>query len=149
MSEDYVVPEKFRDQPKEIQKRLTPEEKMQIILEIAVGDKTGKQVALDHGISEQRISQIRKEYQQTIDGMRKEYLQGVTAEAVKNQEWRLLQYARDLEKLDTQWHSEAVKARSQILKNVADELGQAVPKTQITITPVEHHYVSVDVIEDL
>jgi transposase-like protein len=147
--QDYVIPEQFIDKPRELQRRLSPEEKMTIILELAVGDKTGKQVAECHGISEQRVSQLKKEYQQTIAGMRHQYLEGITAEAIKNQEYRLVQYARDLEKLDTQWHPEAVKARSQILKNVADELGQAVPKTQINIIPAQHHYISVNVDEDV
>lgn len=149
MSEDYVIPEQFIDKPRELQKRLTPEEKMQVVLELAVGSKSGKQVAADHGISEQRISQIRKEYAQAISDMRNTYLDGITAEAIKNQEFRLLQYARDLEKLDGVWHPEYVKARSQILKNVADELGQAVPRTQINIHPVEHKYYSIDIDEDL
>lgn len=144
----YEIPEKFIDKPKtEVQKRLSPEEKMQIVLQLAIGDKTAKAVAEEHGISAQRISQIKQEYQQVIHGVKNQYLEGITANAVKNQEWRLTQYARDLEKLDSQWHAEAVKARSQILKNVADELGQAVPKTQINIIPVEHKYIGVAIEE--
>lgn len=131
------------------QRRLNHEEKMAIVMELAVGKKSGLKIAADYGISDQRVSQIKKEYEQTISTVRSEYLDHVSAEAIKNQEWRLFQYARDLEKLDGTWHPEWVKARSQILKNVADELGQAVPKTQITIRPTEHVLIGVDIETDL
>lgn len=122
---------------------------MLIVTELASGRFSQKNIAQRHELSEQRISQIKQEHQSLFDSVRDARLDNITADMIRQQEWRLTQYARDMEKLDSQWHSESVKARSQILKNVSDELGQGVPRTQINILPVEHRYISVDVDEDL
>lgn len=130
--------------PSEKQRRLTQDEKMLIVTELASGRFSQKSIAQRHDLSEQRISQIKQEHQTLFDSVRDAQLDDITADMIRQQEWRLTQYARDMEKLDSQWHSESVKARSQILKNVSDELGQGTPRAQITIRPVEHVIVDVD-----
>ena len=133
----------------EKQRRLTAEENMVIVMKLASGKFKQKEIAVQHDLSEQRISQIKQENEELFDRVRNARLDNITAELIKDQEWRFTQYARDLEKMDSVWHPEYVKARTQILKNVAEETGEIAPKTQITIRPVEHSIVGIDIESDL
>ena len=132
----------------EKQKRLTPEENMMIVLELASGKFKQKDIALRHGISDQRVSKIKQENEQLFNDVRNARLESITAEQIKQQEWRLTQLARDMEKLDNNWHPESVKARTGILKHVAEELGQIAEKT-INIRPVETRLIGINPDEDL
>ena len=133
----------------EKQKRLTQEERAMIIVELASGRFSQKEIASRHELSEQRISQIKLEHADLFNNIREARLESITADQIKQQEYRMEQYARDLEKMDGMWHPEYVKARSQILKNVSDELGQTAPKTLNVVVPVQHQLIGVDVDEDL
>lgn len=126
-------------------KYLTPQQKHDLKKDLALRTASQRELALKYGVTEGRISQFKSECEQEIESIAEKALEQVTGELIKNQNWRLKEYERDLAKLEGYRSPDAVRARTQILRQVAEEMGQLPPRMAVAIQVAEHHYHGVDI----
>lgn len=126
-------------------KKLTLQQQADLKRDLALRSESQRELAIKYNVSEPTISYFKKEVQQEIEEIAEKALEQVTGELVKRQDWRLLQYERDLAKLEGYRSPDAVRARAVILKQIAEEMGQLPPRMAIAIQVAEHHYHGVDV----
>jgi hypothetical protein len=132
-----------------VAKKLSEAQKQQLIRDLAVADSSQVELGRKYGVSKSVVTKFKQDNRQQIESFMQDYLASITGENIKQQDWRIMQYERDLAKLEGKWSPEYVRVRTQILKQVAEEQGQLPPRMQIAIMPVTHIVRGIDLDEAL
>lgn len=131
---------------------LTPSQKRELMRELAIRTKTHVELGEQFGMSRTGIGNFAKRHEFEIDEMRNDLENQFAGLWIAKKENRLADYQEDLDALrgtKTEYHHEWIKAKAQIRRNVAEELGQLPPRQAVTIVPVQHIIVGVDMDNDL
>lgn len=111
---------------------------LQLCRDLASGSKTRAQLAREHGVSRTAITSFARRHKARIEEIKAHLDDEFAGLWVAQKALRIEQYQRDLEMIADNGHHEWVKARTGILKAIAEELGQLPPRQQVTIVPVMH-----------
>lgn len=118
-----------------------------LVRELASGDFQRAELGRKYGISGPAITQFAKRHAAEIDATRAQMEGEFTGLWIADKVSRVIAYQRDYElseRGEYAGHYEQVKARTAILRAVAEELGQLPPRATVTVVPVQHVIVGVD-----
>lgn len=110
----------------------------QLCRDLAEGVKTRAALAREHGVTRQAITKFAQRHRDRIAEIKAHLDDEFAGLWVARKSSRLSAYQRDLELIEGIPHHEWVKARTGILKAVAEETGQLPPRMQIAVAPVIH-----------
>ena len=119
--------------------------------ELAAGKKTRAQLAREWGISRQTVTQFAQRHAAEIREIREHLDDEFAGLWIASKGARIAAYQADLEASATSGyggHFEQVRTRAQILRQVAEELGQLPGRTGVVVVPVTHVLVDVN-LDDL
>jgi hypothetical protein len=122
-------------------------ERRTLCRELALGEVTKAALGRKYGVTGQAISAFAKRYAAEIDAIRAQLDDEFAGLWIASKEARLAQYQDDYEaseRHEKSEHFEWVRVRTQILHQVAEELGQMPPRAEVTVLPVEHIIIGVD-----
>jgi Trp operon repressor len=129
-------------------KKLTVAQRRTLCRELAVGEVTRAALSRKYGVSRPAITQFAKRHAAEIKTIQEDLDNEFAAQWIAQKELRVEQYQRDLE-LSAEGpfanHYEQIRTRGMILRNVAEELGQLPTRGNVTVVPVTHVVVGVDV----
>lgn len=131
--------------------KLTRADQRALQRELATGEVTRSALARKYGVSPSYVTQFAKLYARAIDDIKANLDDDFAGLWIANQEQRILAYQTEYDLASDQPHSghhEWIKARTAILKAVAEETGQIRGKQPTVGVVVQHVIVGVDV-EDL
>lgn len=120
----------------------------QLKRELATGEVKRSVLARKYGVTASYVTQFAKRYAREIDDIRAELSSELAGLWIAKQEQRIAAYQHEYElagESKNADHHEWVKARTGILKNVAEELGQIQGKQPMVGVVVQHVIVGVDV----
>lgn len=123
----------------------------QLKRELATGEATRAALAKKYGVSASYVTQFAKRYAREIDDIKERLDDQFAGLWIAQQEQRIAAYQAEYDlasNAKSADHHEWIKARTGILKNVAEELGQIQGKQPTVGVVVQHVIVGVDV-EDL
>ena len=119
-----------------------------LVRELASGDFTSGELAAKYDISGQAVRAFAKRHAAEIDAVRTQMEGEFTGVWIADKVSRILAHQRDYEAAlnhDKADHHEWIKTRTAILHAVAEELGQLPPRATVTVVPVQHVILGVDV----
>lgn len=122
-------------------------ERRQLCRELAAGDVTQAALARKYGITKQAVSAFAKRHAAEIDTIKAQLDDAFAGLWIAAKENRIAQYQADYEASeahDKAEHFEWIRVRTQIMHQVAEELGQLPPRATLTIMPVVHVLEGVD-----
>ena len=122
-------------------------EHRQLCRELAEGTVTKAALGRKYGITGQAIAQFAKRYAREIDDIKAQLDDEFAGLWIARKEARMAQYQEDYEASQTHDksnHFEWIRVRTQILHQVAEELGQMPPRAEVTVLPVQHVIIGVD-----
>lgn len=128
-------------------RKLTPFDRREIQRALADGTEKRSAIARRFGVTAGYITQFAKQYAREIDDIKRDLDNEFAGLWIASKVNRVIAYQNDFAKtlLDPKAsHHEWVKARAQILHQVAEELGQLPPRATLTIIPVTHVVEGVD-----
>lgn len=105
-----------------------------LIREIALGDKTGKELAEQYGVSDTSISNFKKRHAMEIEEVRNNLADEYAGLWVAKKLGRISEYQKAAEKMIGNNSPRNAEVLVTILKAVAEELGQLPARTQVNIT---------------
>lgn len=108
--------------------------KHRLIREIALGDKTGKELAEQYGVSQNSMSGFKKRYALEIEEVRNNLADEYAGVWVANKLDRIREYQEAAEKMAAGKSPRNVEVLVSILKAVAEELGQLPARTQVNVS---------------
>jgi transcriptional regulator with XRE-family HTH domain len=114
---------------------------------LATRELTRSQLARKFGVSTSYVSQFARKYAAEVAAIQRDLDNEFAGLWIAQKELRLTAYQQEYElamKHPRRDHFEWVRVRSQILRMVADELGQLPPKATITVIPVTHVIVGLE-----
>jgi hypothetical protein len=125
-----------------------PWERRQLCRELATGDMTRAALARKYGVVRSTITEFAKRHAREIDEIKAHLDDDFAGLWIADKSARMAAYQADLElsgtgKYGSHW--EQIRTRSQILKQVAEELGQMPPRAGVVVVPVTHIIEGVDV----
>ena len=119
----------------------------ELVRELASGDFQNKELGQKYGVTGQAIGAFARRYAGEIDAVRGQMEGEFSGLWIADKVSRVIAYQRDYE-LSNQGeyagHYEQIKARTAILRAVAEELGDLPPRATVTVVPVQHVIVGVD-----
>jgi hypothetical protein len=124
-----------------------PWERRALCRELAVGEVTGAALARKYDVTRQAISAFKKRHAAEIDAIKADLDNEFAGLWIAQKSARIAAYQADLEASEGGGfgsHFEQIRTRTQVLKAVAEELGQLPPRATITIVPVQHILEGVD-----
>lgn len=121
-----------------------PHEKLNLLRDLAKGEETSPQLSKRYGITAQRIREIKMENKQKVAEIAADLDSQFAGLWVADKRARLAFYEAELERIASIGHHEWVKAKAQLLKNIAEEVGQLPPRMSISVMPVIHILETVD-----
>ena len=124
-----------------------PWERRQLCRELATGEHTHAVLGKRYGVTRQAITAFAKRYAREIDAIKADLDNEFAGLWIAQKAARIAAYQADLEASEAGGygsHFEQIRTRTQILKSVAEELGQLPPRATITIVPVQHILEGVD-----
>ena len=104
-------------------------------------------LARKYGVSRPAITQFARRNAAEIDAIKADLQAEFAGLWIAEKELRIARYEADLElsaEGDFAGHYEQIRTRTQILHNVAEELGQLPTRGNITVVPVQHVIVGID-----
>lgn len=119
--------------------------------ELAAGKKSRAQLAREWGISRPTVTAFAKRHAAEIDAIRVALDDEFAGLWIAAKGARIAAYQADLEASASSGyggHFEQVRTRAQILRQVAEELGQLPGRTGVVVVPVTHVLVDVN-LDDL
>lgn len=125
-----------------------PWHRRQFCRELAAGEVSRAALARKYGISRAAVTQFARRHQAEIDELKANADDAFAGLWIADKSARMAAYQADLElsgtgKYGSHW--EQIRTRTQILKQVAEELGQMPPRAGIVVIPVTHVIEGVDV----
>jgi 16S rRNA C967 or C1407 C5-methylase (RsmB/RsmF family) len=105
-----------------------------LIREIALGDKTGKELAEQYGVSSTSISNFKNRHALEIEEVRNNLADEYAGLWVAKKLGRITEYQKAAEKMIGNNSPRNAEVLVNILKAVAEELGQLPARTQVNIT---------------
>lgn len=108
--------------------------KHRLIRDIALGEKTGVQLAEQYGVSQNSISHFKKRYGLEIEEVRNNLADEYAGVWVASKLERIRQYQEAAEKMAAGQSPRNVEVLVSILKAVAEELGQLPARTQVNVS---------------
>lgn len=127
--------------------RIAPWHRRQLCRELAVGEVKRTALARKYGVSPSAITAFAKRNAAEVDAIKAQLDDQFAGLWIARKENRLAQYQADYEaseQHDKSEHFEWIRVRTQIMHQVAEELGQLPPRATLTIMPVAHVIVGVD-----
>jgi len=129
------------------QRKLTPFDRRQLQRAIAEGERKRADIARDFGVTRSYITHFAKRYAREIDDIRRDIGNAYAGLWIADKESRVVAYQTEYAMAlgsDKATHHEWIKARTQILHIVAEELGQLPPRATVAVMPVVHVIEGVD-----
>ena len=114
---------------------------------LAAAEQSRAEIARSFGVSTSYVSQFAKTYAADIDAFKRDLDNRFAGLWIADKEARIQAYQADFQMAldsDKADHHEWIKARSAILHDVAEELGDLPPRATIAVVPVTHVIVGVD-----
>ena len=128
--------------------KLTAQDRIEILNLAATSKLSNMEIAKQFNVTPTRVGQIVKASKpvvdRAIDDAVYEAVQNATGKQIMHKEWRMREYERDLLKLDGQYTSDAVNARTRLLGQVAKELGDIAPSQHQYTAEVSHRIIGID-----
>lgn len=119
-----------------------------LIREFALGEKTGKQLSEQYGVSQTSISAFKKRYSLEIEEVRNNLADEYAGVWVAQKLARIQEYQQAAEKMATGNSPRNAEVLVTILKAVAEELGQLPARTQVNVSNETTVYQVVGISED-
>jgi hypothetical protein len=122
-------------------------ERRTLCRELALGEISKAALGRKYGVTGQAIGQFAKRHAREIDQIRAQLDDEFAGLWIASKEARMAQYQEDYEasqEHEKSTHFEWVRVRTQILHQVAEELGQMPPRAEVTVMPVIHVLEGVD-----
>ena len=116
-------------------------ERRQLCRELAEGEQTKAALGRKYGVTGQAIGAFGQRHRAEIDAIKAQLDDQFAGLWIARKENRLAQYQADYEaseQHDKSEHFEWIRVRTQIMHQVAEELGQLPPRATLTIMPVVH-----------
>jgi hypothetical protein len=126
---------------------LQPWQRHKLLRELAVGERSSAQLSADYGMTASGIRDFKKRHRAQVDEMAADLANQFSGLWIADKGQRLAAYQADYEQAaagEKSGHHEWVKARTGILHAVAEETGQLPPRATVTVIPVDHVIVNVD-----
>lgn len=108
--------------------------KHRLIRDFALGEKTGRDLSEQYGVSQTSISQFKKRYAMEIEEVRNNLADEYAGVWVANKMDRLRQYQEAAENMAAGKTARSAEVLVTILKAVAEELGQLPARTQVNVS---------------
>lgn len=108
--------------------------KHRLIRDFALGERTGRQLAEQYGVSTTSISAFKKRYAFEIETVRNELADEYAGLWVAQKLDRLRQYQEAAEKMASGMTPRSAEVLVNILKAAAEELGQLPARTQVNVS---------------
>jgi len=108
--------------------------KHRLIRDIALGEKTGKELAEQYGVSQNAMSAFKKRYGLEIEEVRNNLADEYAGVWVANKLDRIRQYQEAAENMAAGRSPRNAEVLTSILKAVAEELGQLPARTQVNVS---------------
>lgn len=128
--------------------KLTPADRRQLQRDLATAETTRAALARKYGVSRPYITEFAKTFAREIDAIKADLGNEFAGLWIASKEQRLAAYERDYdtsEQGEYGAHYEQVRTRAQILRNVAEELGQLPSRGNTAIiVPVVHVVEGID-----
>ena len=127
---------------------LLPWQRHKLVRELAAGDRTSAQLGRDYGMTAGAVRKFKHDHKAEVDAIVAAAGDEFAALWIADKGQRLAAAQEDYEvSLAGEYagHYEHIRTRTQIRSAVAEELGQLPPRQTVTIVPVEHVYIGVDV----
>ena len=127
--------------------KIRPWQRRELCRELATGEVRRTVLARKYGVVPSTITDFAKRYAAEIDAIKSRLDDEFAGLWIANKEARMAQYQEDYEaseRHDKSEHFEWVRVRTQILHQVAEELGQMPPRAEITVMPVVHVLEGID-----
>jgi P27 family predicted phage terminase small subunit len=128
-----------------------PWERRTLCRELAAGDLTRTQLARKYGLNRSNITRFAQRHAREIDDIKAQLDNQYAGLWIADKANRIAAYQADLElsEADAEYgaHYEHIRTRKDILRAVAEELGQLPPRTTVVVTPVVHVLEGVNVDE--
>ena len=121
--------------------KLTPVQRRQLCRALAVNEVTRAQLARDYGVSRPAITQFAKRHGTEIEAIKARLDDEFAGLWIADKGNRLAAYQGDYDlsaEGEYAAHYEQIRTRTQILHNVAEELGQLPPRATVAVLPVVH-----------
>lgn len=128
-------------------RKLTPADRLDLIRALAAGDARRSDLARRYGISRPYVTQFAQENARQIDAVRRDLDNEFAGLWIADKAKRIAAYEADHDLSaggDYAAHYEQVRTRAQILRNVAEELGQLPRGNTAVIVPVVHVIEGID-----
>jgi hypothetical protein len=125
-------------------RRITGHEKLTLCRELATAGKTRAALAREYGISRGAMTEFAQRNAREIDAIKARLDDEFAGLWIARKAARIAEYQHDLERIADNPHHEWVKARTAILKAVAEELGQLPPRVSVAVIPAQHVLIGVD-----
>jgi hypothetical protein len=133
--------------PPRAEPKLTPWDRRQLARDLAEDVVSRRKLATRYGVSHQYLTKFARQHATEIDAMRDRIGDEFAGQWIADKQARIAAYQADYEAaLDHPHfdHHEWLKARTQILHAVAEELGALPPRAAVMIVPVTHIVQGVD-----
>ena len=151
MSEDYAHDlDQIPDAVPEVNgsaKRIAPWLRRTLCRELAAGEVKRAALARKYGVTPAAITLFAKRHGAEIDAIKRDLDDQFAGLWIADKAARIATYQADLEQSSTGGfgtHFEQIRTRTQILRAVAEELGQLPPRTTLMVMPVVHILEGVD-----
>lgn len=129
--------------------KLKPWDRRALCRELAAGDVKRAALARKYGVSGAYITKFAKQHAAEIDDIKADLDNQFAGLWIASKAARIAAYQADLEQSEDNdefaGHFEQIRTRTQILRAVAEELGQLPPRATLTVMPVVHVVEGVDV----
>lgn len=128
-------------------RKLTPFDRRDLQRALADGTETRAALARRFGVSGAYVTQFARQHAREIDDIKRDLDNEFAGLWIASKVNRVIAYQADFARTLTDAkasHHEWVKARAQILHQVAEELGQLPPRATVAVIPVVHVLEGVD-----
>lgn len=119
-------------------------DKNKLIHALAKANKSQRAIAAELECSPAYVTEFKQKHIDEIEAHRQVILEQMVELSIRGQEWRLRELQFDVEMLRGWRSPAAVTARMQVLKHVAEELGQMPERNRVVVIPVQHVVEGVD-----
>lgn len=129
------------------QRPVKPWDRRQLCRELAEGEIKRADLARKYGLGRSAITEFAKRHAREIDDIRAQLDDEFAGLWIAQKAARIAAYQSDLEQSaegEYAGHYEQIRTRTQILRAVAEELGQLPPRATVAVVPVVHVLEGVD-----
>lgn len=105
-----------------------------LVRDLALGDKTGRMLAEQYGVSQTSISSFKKRHAMEIEEVRNNLADEYAGVWVAQKLGRIMEYQQAAEKMAKGESPRNAEVLVSILKAVAEELGQLPARTQVNVS---------------